>query len=316
MGVTVLILTLIYALIAIFLPPNIWIFTILFFASIYAIYISIISYIETLSMELKKLDSLASGAKGDREFSVVEFRDLSIKILQIRKRADKTYKKKRKYIAKIKLKNRQRSNIISAIAHEFRNPISSIMGYAQTINEDDNIPPPLRKKFLNKIYSNGYKIERLLSRLILWNRFESGSYQLQISRFNIGDLTKEVVLSIEDRYRDRDIIILDRGSVVKGDRTLIEIVIYNLIENALKYSSDTVYVDIEESKVSIRDSGIGISSENIDKITKKFFRVDENSWDNSMGLGLAIVQQILILHKSRLEIESREHIGSLFSFKL
>jgi len=134
---------------------------------------------------LKQLDKLLSDGNinRDRDFLSVEFRDLNLKVAQILKKINKTDKRKRKYIAKIKLKNQQRSNIISAIAHEFRNPISSIMGYAQTINEDDNIPPNLRKKFLNKIYSNGDKIEKLLSRLILWNRFENGSYKLQISRF-------------------------------------------------------------------------------------------------------------------------------------
>jgi len=263
-----------------------------------------------------RLISNGEDIKRSRGFLSLEFEILNSKLIQLLRKVEKREKKKRKYIAKIKLKNQQRSNIISAIAHEFRNPISSIMGYAQTINEDENIPPKLRKKFLNKIYTNGQKIERLLRRLILWNRFESGTYKLQKSRFDILDLIKEVISLLEDSYRDRSIIVSNRSLIVEADRALIEVVLYNLIENALKYSKGDIFIDIKGGSISIKDNGIGISKENIEKITKKFFRVNNNSWDNSMGLGLAIVRQILSLHNSRLEIKSQEHFGSIFSFKL
>jgi len=295
---------------------------IIFLFSILVIDLYIYFIIKKIVDELLYFNSLLSNnryegiIRGDRNSFSLEFEILNSKLIYLLKKLEKRDNKKRKYIAKIKLKNQQRSNIISAVAHEFRNPISSIMGYAQTINEDDNIPPNLRKKFLNKIYTNGHKIEKLLSRLILWNRFENGNYKLQISRFDMYDLAKEVISSLEDKYKDRKIILSNRSLIVEADRALIEIVLQNLIENALKYSSDSVYIDIKNRTIFVKDSGIGISKDNIEKITKKFFRVNENSWDNSMGLGLAIVQQILILHKSRLDIESVEGVGSVFSFKL
>jgi signal transduction histidine kinase len=228
----------------------------------------------------------------------------------------KNNNKKRKYTAKIKLKNRQRSDMLSAIAHEFRNPISAIMGYAQTINEDDEIPPLLRKKFLTKIYNNGEKIEELLSRLLLWNRFESGEQRLHISRFDVEPLIRDVASTLEDRYKNRKIRVNNSSLIIKADKALIEIVIKNLIENALKYSKDDIIIKIEDNKISVIDRGVGISPKNIDKVTKKFFRTDEHSWDNSMGLGLAIVKQILKLHNSYLHIESKEHEGSTFSFMI
>jgi signal transduction histidine kinase len=66
----------------------------------------------------------------------------------------------------------------------------------------------------------------------------------------------------------------------------------------------------------ITDQGVGISSKNIEKVTKKYFRTDEHSWDNSMGLGLAIVEQVLKLHNTVLNIESKENKGSTFSFEI
>lgn len=260
------------------------------------------------SSDLKNLDSSA-------HFFTREFENINIKLIKTLQKIKKREKEKRKYTAKIKLKNRQRSDMLSAIAHEFRNPIASIMGYAQTLTDDEDILPKLRTKFLNKIYSNGEKIDELLSRLLLWNRFESGKQKLHFSKFDIKPLSIDIALNLEDRY-SREIKIEGNSFKVRADKALIEIVIKNLIENALKYSDEVVRVFILDNRISIVDRGVGISAENIEKVTKKFFRTDEHTWDNSMGLGLAIVKQILKLHNSTLEIESQEGVGSTFSFGL
>jgi signal transduction histidine kinase len=95
---------------------------------------------------------------------------------------------------------------------------------------------------------------------------------------------------------------------------MIEMVLINLCENALKYSQDDVRIVIGNDKISVEDKGAGISEEEIENITKKFYRVEENSWDNSLGLGLAIVTYMLKLHNSRLLINSKVGEGSTFSF--
>jgi signal transduction histidine kinase len=96
----------------------------------------------------------------------------------------------------------------------------------------------------------------------------------------------------------------------------MEVVLKNLIENALKYSKEVVVVRLEEGRVSVADKGVGISDKEIDKVTKKFYRSGTHNWDNSMGLGLSIVKTILSLHKSKLQIESKVDEGSTFSFKI
>jgi signal transduction histidine kinase len=188
------------------------------------------------------------------------------------------------------------------------------MGYSQTLTEDEDIPVGLRLKFLGKIYNNGEKIEELLSRLLLWNRFESGKQKLHLSKFDIKPLAREIAVNLEDKYH-REIHVYGDTLLVRADKALIEITLKNLMENALKYSTEAVNVAISNQRVSVIDKGVGISAENIDKVTKKFFRTDEHTWDNSMGLGLAIVKQILKLHQISLEIESQENIGSTFSFE-
>jgi signal transduction histidine kinase len=98
----------------------------------------------------------------------------------------------------------------------------------------------------------------------------------------------------------------------------MDVVLKNLIENALKYSKAQVEVriDQEEGKVSVIDHGIGIRKSDLDKVTKKFYRSGTHNWDNSMGLGLSIVKTILGLHGTTLEIKSKLQEGSTFSFIL
>ncbi|HIC78047.1 MAG TPA: HAMP domain-containing histidine kinase, partial [Sulfurovum sp.] len=204
------------------------------------------SIVLEIKKELKILEQYLSGIdnsyeeKRDTNYLTKEFENINVRLIQLLRKIKKRDSKKRKYTAKIKLKNRQRSDMLSAIAHEFRNPIAAIMGYAQTLNDDDEIPPNLRKKFLNKIYNNGDKIEELLSRLLLWNRFESGEQRLQLSKFDIQLLSKDVALNLEERYKTRKIIVSKTPLIIKADKALMEIVLKNLIENALKYSDEVI----------------------------------------------------------------------------
>lgn len=254
--------------------------------------------------------------KEDAEFTTKEFEDIWLNLQKVLKKAKKREEDKNKYNTKLKLKNRQRTDMLSAIAHEFRNPISVIIGYAQTLHEDPEISRSLQEKFLGKIYNNGQKIEDLLSRLILWNKFESGEARCYLTSFDVHLLALGTVQLLQEKYKKRTIVIEGESSIVNGDRTLIEIVLKNLIENALKYSSDKVTVKIERKRISVTDHGTGISQKDIGKVTKKFYRSGTHNWDNSMGLGLSIVKNILTLHDSKIEIESIEGKGSTFSFSL
>ncbi len=266
----------------------------------------------------KYLENLEKTEKIDYQahFFTQEFEDINQNLIKVLDSAKKREEIKQRYNAKLKLKNRQRADMISAIAHEFRNPIASIMGYAQTLEEDKEIPQALQEKFLNKIYNNGVKIEALLSRLVLWNKFESGEATLHPSQFDLYTLAQEVTTSLEEKYPQREIVLQGSSYMVDADRTLLEIVLKNLIENALKYSKDEVVVMMEEGHISVIDKGAGISPSDIDKVTKKFYRSGTHSWDNSMGLGLSIVKRILALHGTELEIQSEEEKGSIFSFTL
>jgi len=270
----------------------------------------------TLNRYLENLETLDEVEYRARFFTR-EFEEINKNLIKALKKAKKREDIKQRYNAKLKLKNRQRADMLSAIAHEFRNPIASIMGYAQTLQDDPDIPLSLQEKFLEKIYNNGQKIESLLGRLILWNRFESGETTLRKSHFDIYSLVEEVCRSLGEKYKYRHIRIEGDSCMVDADRTLIEVVLRNLIENALKYSRRDVEVTVaKDGRISVIDHGVGISSADIEKVTKKFYRSGTHNWDNSMGLGLSIVKTILGLHGTSLKIQSRLDEGSTFSFAL
>jgi signal transduction histidine kinase len=319
----VIFISTLFTLIIYFTPEtykNIYFYVTLFLASQIFLLISVYYGTKRVSNELKNVENYLTGSAKNpnpsARFFTREFENINAQLIQTLRKMKKREKEKRKYTAKIKLKNRQRSDMLSAIAHEFRNPIAAIMGYSQTLTEDDEVPTGLRLKFLGKIYNNGEKIEELLSRLLLWNRFESGEQKLQLSKFDLRPLSAEIATNLEDKYKGRKISVEGDALVVKADKALMEIVLKNLIENALKYSKEVVKVELLGREVRVIDEGVGISKENLEKVTKKFFRTDEHSWDNSMGLGLAIVKQILKLHNTTLKIESQEHRGSIFSFEI
>ncbi|MEA2091874.1 MAG: HAMP domain-containing sensor histidine kinase [Campylobacterota bacterium] len=245
-----------------------------------------------------------------------EFLQISLMLKNLVKKLSSRDKQKRKYTAKLRLMNKQRNDILSAISHEFKNPVASIIGYAQTLQEDHDVSPKIREKFLGKINSNGEKISKMLDRLALSVKLENNDLEMSASHFDMKTLCEEVVSNLSLKYRNRGISVELLKTMIKADKTMMELVLINLIDNALKYSEADVTVVLKNDKLFVKDIGIGIQEEHLEKVTSKFYRVKKNSWDNSMGIGLAMVSYILKMHNSKLEIKSKFGEGSVFSFSL
>ena len=302
---------------------NLWIkitliFTLSILAGLYGAYI--------LSQKIRhEIDKIIANLQqiADKEYKIglsshfsFEFFEIANYLKKLANKLEKRAKQKRKYTAKIKLISQQRSDVISAISHEFKNPIASIMGYAQTLLDDPNANTQIKERFLAKIVQNGQKISNMIDRLTLATKFENGDFATQNTTFDIAKVTAEVAQTFREKHPQRIITTSLSEHTINADRTMIEIVISNLIDNALKYSEEAVHVCIEENALHVKDEGIGIKEEDIEKVTQKFYRSNTHSWDNSMGLGLALVSYILKLHNTNLEIQSSLGVGSDFSFKL
>lgn len=245
-----------------------------------------------------------------------EFLQISILLKNLVKKLHNRDKQKRKHTAKLRLINKQQNDILSAISHEFKNPIAAIMGYAETLRDDINIDPKIRQKFLEKILSNTHRVTLMLDRLALSVKLENNDLSIKPSSFDMANVCLDSISILQAKYPERSLRFEGSSKIVFADKTMLELVITNLIDNALKYSEEEVRVTLTESTIIITDKGIGIAPNELDKITSKFYRVQKNRWDNSMGLGLSIVSYILKLHDSALTIESTQGVGSTFGFSL
>ncbi len=245
-----------------------------------------------------------------------EFLQISLMLKNLVKKLSNREKQKQKYTAKLRLMNKQRNDILSAISHEFKNPIASIVGYAQTLQEDPDIDLRIREKFLAKINANGEKISKMLDRLALSVKLENHDIDINRSEFDLKVMCDEIATNLMSKYKGRFVAVDVKSTILNADKTMVELAVVNLVDNALKYSQDDVRITLENNIIAVEDKGIGIQKEYLDKVTSKFYRVKKNTWDNSMGIGLALVSYILKAHKSSLVIDSVFGEGSTFSFSI
>jgi len=245
-----------------------------------------------------------------------EFLQITLLLKNLVKKLRNRDKQKRKYTARLRLINKQQNDILSAISHEFKNPVAAIVGYTETLEEDGNLNLAIREKFLGKIHSNAMKISHMLDRLALSVKLENNDFSIKPTTFDLDALCRDVTSTLQGKYPLRIINYEGHPKEVYADRTMIDLVITNLIDNAIKYSENEVILKLTEHTIEIIDKGIGIAPNELELITSKFYRVQKNSWDNSMGLGLAIVSYILKLHHSQLTITSILGEGSAFTFSI
>ncbi|GHV08902.1 hypothetical protein AGMMS50229_18060 [Campylobacterota bacterium] len=245
-----------------------------------------------------------------------EFYEIGLFIKKFAKKLQKRDKQKRKYTAKLKLASQQKSAIISAISHEFKNPIAVLIGYAQTLIENDDLDRNIRIKFCEKIVKNSQKISDTIDRLALSVKLEMGELSLKKTDFDLHELTKEIVNGFTLSNPKREIIYGGDPIMINADKQMMESVIVNLIDNAIKYSDIYIVVTLQNGKFSVIDKGIGIAQNEIENIVKKFYRATSGNRANSLGLGLSFVSDILRLHDMKLEIKSEINNGSIFSFDL
>lgn len=271
--------------------------------------------IKKLSLGLQDIANKEYKSKIQASFAQ-EFVDISQIVHTLSQKLAKRDKQKRKHTAKLKLLSKQRTQTLSAISHEFKNPIAAIIGYASTLLEDENANKAIRKRFLGKILNNGHKITNMIDRLSLSTKLENNDLAPNFSTFDLSDLTKDVVDGFKTRYPNRDFEIVLKPTKVKADIAMIEMVINNLLDNAIKYSKSSVHVEVKNQECKITDKGEGIDEKEISEVTKKFYRSKRLTWDNSMGLGLSLVEYMLKLHDTKLHIKSKIGKGSTFSFNL
>lgn len=219
-----------------------------------------------------------------------------------------------------------REQFFQNASHELKTPITSIKGYAETLEYKLKLAPDSNeRKFLDAILRNTDRLIRIVEDMLTVSRLENHKTVLNLTDVPIYDLVKNVSESLGVIYsQKKQYLVLDIPSElkVKADRLLLEDLLVNLISNASAYSPEGASVIVkasttEESNViQVIDQGIGISAEDAERIFERFFRVDTNRSrkEGGTGLGLSIVKHIARLHSGEVSVTPNPKGGSIFSF--
>ena len=222
-----------------------------------------------------------------------------------------------------------RREYVGDVSHEIKTPVFAIRGFAETLLNGALSDPSVNRAFVEKIFHHADRLGALADDLSEVSRLETGQMKLSPAAFTVTPLVVEVIDSLEMAARTKGIAVRlgVSGSdlVAEGDRARIGQVLTNLLDNAVRYTDSGGWVEIGAERIdpntvrlAVKDSGIGIDPQDIDRITERFYRTEKSRSRSrgGTGLGLSIVKHILAAHGSVLLVESQVGVGSTFSFTL
>lgn len=217
---------------------------------------------------------------------------------------------------------------VSNISHDFRSPLTSIKGYAEAML-DGVIPVEMQDKYLNIIITETERLTKLTSGLIELNQYGGhGKTILDQTDFDINEVIGQTAATFEGACNAKhivlELVLTGDELFVHADQSKIQQIIYNLTDNAIKFSHNDSSISIEthikneKVFVSVKDSGIGIPKEAIGKIWERFYKTDLSRGKDKKGtgIGLAIVKEIIQAHGESINVISTEGVGTEFIFTL
>ncbi|MBR3537609.1 MAG: HAMP domain-containing histidine kinase [Eubacterium sp.] len=222
-----------------------------------------------------------------------------------------------------------RRDFVSNISHDFRSPLTSIKGYVEAM-KDGTIPPEKMDRYLDIVINETQRLTKLTQGLLDLNNLESYGPYLKLTEFDIIDVIKSTLNTFEIKGIERGVAIYlnnhAENTMVMADKTKIQQVIYNLIDNALKFTPEGkhIYVTVTEKEkedklqISVRDEGMGMDEEMQKKIFIRFYKGDPSRGKDKTGtgLGLAITKEIIKAHHEVITVESKVGEGTEFIFTL
>lgn len=216
---------------------------------------------------------------------------------------------------------------VANISHDFRSPLTSIRGYLEAML-DGTIPPELHEKYLQIVLNETDRLTKLTNSLLTLNNLNTKGMLLDRTDFDINQVIRNTAASFEGTCRKKTIAIelVLTGDVmyVNADMGKIQQVLYNLLDNAIKFSHHDSVIRIETSEkkhklfVSVKDSGIGIPKDDLKLIWERFYKSDLSRGKDKKGtgLGLSIVKEIIASHGEHINVISTEGVGTEFIFSL
>lgn len=225
----------------------------------------------------------------------------------------------------IKELNQAKLQFFTNISHEFRTPLTLIIGQIESITQIDNISPVIYNK-LAKVYRNAVQLRNLITELLDFRKQERDLLALKVSNNDIVEFTRNIYRSFSEmaasRKIDYNFYTSDKTVFVWFDPVQLQKVFYNLFSNAFKYTrdNDTITIKIEKKsncvKISVIDSGMGVPQEDLSRIFERFYQAKNQSeyaaGSFSTGVGLALSKGIVELHHGNIEAQNNQNAGTSF----
>ena len=218
-------------------------------------------------------------------------------------------------------------HFVANVSHDFRSPLTSIKGYVEAM-ADGTIPPELQQKYLDIILFETERLTDLTRDLLELNEFDTKNLLLNKTMFDLHEVIKYTAASFEGTCTKKkisiELILAKKNLNVFADRSKIERVLYNLIDNAIKFSDPDSIVTVETTELgdkvftTVKDNGIGIPRDALNKIWERFYKTDLSRGKDKKGtgLGLAIVKESIQAHGENINVISTEGVGTEFTFSL
>lgn len=216
---------------------------------------------------------------------------------------------------------------IANVSHDFRSPLTSIKGYLEAML-DGTIPPELHEKYLQIVLNETERLTKLTNSLLTLNNLNMKGMVLEKTKFDLNRMIRTTAAAFEGTCQQKQIgielVLTGEQLPVFADKNKIEQVLYNLLDNAIKFSHSDSAIRIETTEkhgkvfVSVKDSGIGIPKDSLKLIFDRFYKTDLSRGKDKKGtgLGLAITREIIQSHNENINVISTEGVGSEFIFSL
>ena len=266
--------------------------------------------------------------KGEKGLEVHLSKDI---LSSVNQDVEKWAKNKRDEIDSLKRLETFRREFIGNVSHELKTPIFNIQGYVLTLLDGAIDDKEVNMQYLQKTEKNVERLIAIVEDLGIISQLESGEMKLDIAKFDIVALTREVFEHLETKAERRNMRLIfnpqnepDKPFYVLADKEKMRQVLVNLIDNSIKYGKDegrtkVSFYDMDENVlIEVSDDGIGIDVNHIPRLFERFYRVDKSRSRNigGSGLGLSIVKHILESHQQSINVRSMPGVGTTFSFTL
>ncbi len=216
-----------------------------------------------------------------------------------------------------------RKEFVANVSHELKTPLTSISGFIETLQQGAAEDPEIRTRFIDIIAIETSRLKRLIEDLLVLSDIENRKESADAREFNVKEAIVKTVQALEPIAESKDVELitdLDQQAAMFGSPDRFRQMMVNLIENAVKYSDAGGKVWIQaktednQIQVSVRDEGIGIAEEHLDRLFERFYRVDKSraAKAGGTGLGLSIVKHIAALFNAELKVESKVGEGTIF----